>query len=181
MDGSDNFQCKGWMRRHDSQQRRIGGSDTLPAQCCNEHTPILVCCVDRNADVFTRDCNSKRVLQIHVHERRNMEDLLTLLSDYRTRVWLDSNQISMAFAKGVVHFVQECREGPVSSIAKVDAEWIKDLTEKAWHAQEADVAVIGLDTRRPEMMIDLIAQRHTAAIAVINVVKAHRIQPIVRK
>lgn len=69
MDGGDNFQCKGWMRRQDAEQRPIRDRDTRPAQCRSEHPPISVICVDRNADMFGRDCNSKRVLQIHVHER----------------------------------------------------------------------------------------------------------------
>ena len=80
----------------------------------------------------------------------------------------------MAFAEGVVDFVEDGRERAVALIAEIDAERIEAVAEHPRHAEQPDRAAVGLDAGRSQMALDLIAQRPAAAVAVIAVVESSR-------
>ncbi len=85
----------------------------------------------------------------------------------------------MAFAESIVDLVKYSGQFAAAVAAEIDAERIEPVTEDARHAKQLDLAIPGIDAGRRQQIVDLQTQWPSAAVAVIRIMKADDIGPIV--
>lgn len=83
VNSGDHLERQRRMSYQDAQERRICQCGPPACECCSEDRPRPIGGVDRNADAFTRDRDTKCISHVHVHERRDIKNLLAPLIENR--------------------------------------------------------------------------------------------------
>ena len=124
------------------------------------------------------------VAQVHVEERRHVEDLVAALRDRAAGAALHRDQVAVALPEGVVDLVEHGAEPTVGVVAEVDAERIEGMAEDARQREQADGPVREVETRRRQLRLDHAAQRRAGRRALgqmIAIVEGEEVEAIARE
>lgn len=118
-----------------------------------------------------------------LHERRDVQPLVAALTD-GFAVVADRHDIGMAVAEGIVDLIDDGADPVVGRHDEVQADGIENETQYARHGQQEDAVAIGPRVARQQHCNHAITQRAGLVglvRAVVAVVEAEQVEPVVRK
>ena len=83
---------------------------------------------------------------VHRGERRDVEDFVTTLANYRFPRCYNGNDVGVTFVECVADLVEDRYRHPIATIAKINRQRIKGVAENSRIAKHTNGAAVRLKT-----------------------------------
>ena len=126
------------------QQGSIGKWTPGARKCRLQKDSLVIAFSDSENDFLAWRADTEIVTGIHSDKGRHMELFIAGLPDRLGPSSVNSDQVGMSLAKGIVDFVKDGRQLFIGPVAEVDAEWVEYVAKEAGIAQKPNWTVLGI-------------------------------------